>query len=71
MTPEYSQTSLFGELFYNLHVLFNVAVAFSIIGGIAVCMRFYVRGRMTRNIGWDDWAMLASMVGDPIVAGRD
>jgi hypothetical protein len=32
------------------------------VSSIFVAMRFYVRIRMTKNVAWDDWTVLASWV---------
>lgn len=32
------------------------------VSSIFVAMRFYVRVRMTKNVAWDDWTVLASWV---------
>ena len=40
---------------------------FLALAWICAALRIYVRKRMMRIFGWDDWALLATLVGQDIV----
>ena len=42
------------------HIVWVVVTATAAM--IVVCLRFYVRMRVVRAIGWDDWTILVALV---------
>ena len=39
-----------------------IVISFTIIAFISVSLRFYTRAILVRNVGWDDYCILLSMV---------
>lgn len=50
--------------------VFIVAGTFLALSWLTLCLRFWVRGRLIRNLGWDDWTMLATVVRLPEIDCR-
>jgi hypothetical protein len=42
--------------------IIGVTWAFTILAVAAVGLRLYLRGKLLRSIGWDDWIMLTAVV---------
>ena len=55
--------SLLEQVDSNLNTLLGISVAFLILTWISAGLRFYVRARLLRSFGYDDWFLLASLVG--------
>lgn len=37
-------------------------VLVSVVADVVVCMRMWIRFRMIKHIGWDDWTIVAAAV---------
>lgn len=58
-TPNYVNPETRGPL------LLRVESTLLVLSVIVVSLRAYVRGRMIRNFGWDDWFIFMAMVNPP------
>lgn len=46
--------------------LISYAVVFVLMDMVVVALRFYVRVRVIRKVGLDDWALAATLVRSPV-----
>lgn len=49
----------------RIRIVQTVVGVFLSVTWIAVALRLWVRGRLIKSIGWDDWMMLLTNVGFP------
>ncbi len=50
--------------------LIAVTVTVTVLAVISVAARLYVRVKISRSVGWDDYTILAAMVGAPPARGE-